>query len=128
MSNAKTVFGTKLAPFLDIASRFRCLFFDAYGVLNGAGGMFPWVHATFLKLTEMNIPFYVVSNDPANSIAEVAAKISPEGQQAVVRESQIIGSGLICEPHVAEHLAGQRLVYLGEKRSTGYLQAASEVV
>src|SRR5690606_24208172 len=56
------------------------------------------------------------------------AKISPKGQQAVVRESQIISSGLICQLHVAEHLAGQRLVYLGEKRSTGYLQAASEVV
>lgn len=115
-------------PFPKVVEKFRCVFFDAYGVLNGAGGLFPWVADSIDNLRKLNIPFYVVSNDSSNLISGIVKKLTPKGRPSPFDESQIISSGLICQNYIAKNLNGKTLVYFGEEQSIGYLQNGGDVI
>ena len=103
------------------------MFFDAYGVLNGAGGAFTWTEATLQHLAATEFPFYVVSNDSSNLVPGISAKLNRGAAKPVVTDEQVISSGIVCQHYVETHFEGASLVYYGEPKSLGYLDAAKRV-
>ncbi len=112
--------------FREIIDSYQVIFFDAYGVLNDAGGILPGVAETLRYLNQIGKHFLIVSNDSSNSPRAIADKYLVENE-SLVKESQIVCSGMIAEDYLAARHSNGHFVYFGEEKSTGYLSAAKKI-
>ena len=57
----------ELSNFKDIVTRYKAVFFDAYGVLKNHKGILPGIAQTFDFLEDQGIDYYIVTNDASRS-------------------------------------------------------------
>jgi len=118
--------GNKVS-FKSVIDKYEVIFFDAYGVLNDAGGILPGVTGTLKYLNEIGKPYFVVSNDSSNMPDAIARKYLDEDRKPLVPESRIISSGMIAANYIEKMLSDGHITYFGEEKSAGYLASAKKV-
>jgi len=114
--------------FKDLIEKYEALFFDAYGVLNDAGGVLPGVHETLRYLNKINKTYFIVSNDSSNMPNAIARKYRDQDGTALVREDQIVCSGMIAAEYLTQTHPGGTVAYFGEGKSSAYLSSAKTII
>ncbi len=110
--------------FLDIASRFRAVFFDAYGVLKNSAGLLPGALDAVATLKARGVECFVITNDASRSPALLAQAYIHPGLGALFPEERIISSGLLAREYLALKVRQGTVAYLGKEASAFYVESA----
>ncbi len=111
----------EIIDFGKVASRYKVIFFDAYGVLKNSRGILNGIDRTFDFLLDMDIDFYVVTNDASRSPNSLAEAYIEQGL-AVIDSSKIISSGMLATEYLRLKVKKGGVAYLGTEASAHYLQ------
>ena len=98
----------EIQDFKTIASQYKVIFFDAYGVLKNYNGLIPGIKQTFEFLKKKQIDFYVLTNDASRSPHELAEKYGNLAYQPVTEE-KIISSGMLAREYLTYKVKRERL-------------------
>lgn len=108
--------------FKEVVSKYKVVFFDAYGVLKNSGGILPGIDKTFEYLDTQGIEYYILTNDASRSPKLLAKSYNDKGIAAITPE-KIISSGMLaCEYLQYKIKDGKKVVYLGTEDSAHYLE------
>lgn len=111
----------EIIDFGEVASRYKVVFFDAYGVLKNSLGLLEGIDRTFDFLLDLDIDFYVVTNDASRSPKRLAEAYIEQGL-TVVDASRIISSGMLATEYLRLKVKKGGVAYLGTEASAHYLQ------
>jgi HAD superfamily hydrolase (TIGR01450 family) len=113
-----------LESFASIASRYRVILFDAYGVLKNGSGVIQGVPDLLSWLTRQGKDVYVVTNDASKSPSEMARAYAHPEHGLLIPESKNISSGLLAKAFLKAKVRTGRVAYLGKESSAFYSRAA----
>ena len=108
-----------LTPFLELARRYRAVFFDSYGVLRVGDAVLPGVPAALAGLAELGIPAWVLTNDASRGQEGVAAVFG-----GLIAPERFVTSGLLLVDHLRASPPAGVLAYLGPPRVEALLALA----
>lgn len=111
----------KVTPFKEVVSKYKVVFFDAYGVLKSSKGMVPGVKNTFEYLHKKEIDFCVLTNDSSRSPLELATVYNRAGIDEVT-ESKIVSSGMLAREYLRYKVKHGLVAYLGTKAAAHYIE------
>jgi len=111
----------EIIDFGEVVSRYKVVFFDAYGVLKNSLGLLEGIDRTFDFLLDLDIDFYVVTNDASRSPERLAEAYIEQGL-TVVDASRIISSGMLATEYLRLKVKRGGVAYLGTEASAHYLQ------
>lgn len=111
----------EIIDFGEVVSRYKVVFFDAYGVLKNSLGLLEGIDRTFDFLLDLDIDFYVVTNDASRSPKRLAEAYIEQGL-TVVDASRIISSGMLATEYLRLKVKKGGVAYLGTEASAHYLQ------
>ena len=111
----------KLTPFKDIVSKYKVVFFDAYGVLKNYKGIIPGIKETFEYLHQEEIDFYVLTNDSSRSPLELAEVYNRAGIDEIT-EQKIISSGMLAREYLRYKVKKGLVAYLGTNAAAHYIE------
>jgi HAD superfamily hydrolase (TIGR01450 family) len=111
----------QLADFKDVASQYKVIFFDAFGVLKNYEGLLPGIENTFSWLKENNKEFYVLTNDASRSPQELAESYYRQGFYGITPD-RIISSGMLAREYLDLKVNHGTVAYLGTESSAHYLE------
>ena len=80
--------------FQDIATRYKTIFFDAFGVLKNHRGVIPGIEKTFRFLDEHNIDYYILTNDASRSPEDLSSAYINHGITQITPD-KVISSGML---------------------------------
>lgn len=109
----------QIEPFLEVASRYRAVFFDSYGVLRVGDEIFAGVAGALAGLTEAKIPYWVLTNDASRGQAGIA-----EAFGGLISTERFMSSGLMLVDYLRREPPQGLLAYLGPKRAEPLLDLA----
>ena len=113
-----------LESFASLASHYRVIFFDAYGVLKNATGVLQGVPDLLSWLAQRGKDLYVITNDASKSPAAMAdAYVHPQ-HGALIPASKNISSGLLAKDFLRTKVQRGRVAYLGKESAAFYVKAA----
>jgi HAD superfamily hydrolase (TIGR01450 family) len=107
--------------FRSVVSKYRTVFFDAYGVLKNHRGLLAGVEDTFSFLRDENIDFYILTNDASRSPQELAATYVDAGLSQV-HEKKIISSGMLAREFLSNKVKSGLVAYVGTPVSAHYVE------
>ncbi len=110
--------------FEELADSYRCIFFDAYGVLKSSRGVYEGAMERLQELKEQGKEVYVVTNDSSKSPARMAQAYSLPGHGPVIPEEQIITSGRLATEFLKNKVPSGWVAYLGQEPSAYYIEQA----
>lgn len=113
----------QLAEFKTVASDYKVIFFDAFGVLKNSEGLLPGIEHTFDWLRENGKDFYVLTNDASRGPHELAESYYRQGLQAIPPE-RIISSGMLAREYLDLKVRSGTVAYLGTEKSAHYLETS----
>ena len=111
----------QLVSFQEIASRYKAIFFDSYGVLKNSKGIIPGISQTFAFLKEHQIEHYLLTNDASRSPEQLAANYHSYGIKEIT-EDRIISSGMLALDFLDQKVTGGTVAYLGTEGSAHYVE------
>lgn len=115
----------KIDSFFEVASRYRVVFFDAYGVLKNSTGTIPGALDAIHRLKQVGVDCHVVSNDASRSPERmVAAYVHAQHGQLISADKNISSGMLASEFLAAKVRPGGRVAYLGKPAAAHYVEAA----
>lgn len=112
----------QLDNFQSVLSRYKVIFFDAFGVLKTHDTLIPGIENTFAYLREHDKEFYILTNDASRSPEGLAASYHRLGLMDVVPEC-IISSGMLARDYLSMKIPNGTVAYLGTPASAHYLEA-----
>jgi HAD superfamily hydrolase (TIGR01450 family) len=112
----------KTREFSQIATKYKVIFFDAYGVLKNAHGLIPGVINTFQFLEDNGIDFFVLTNDASRAPRLLAQAYHKKGLSAITEE-KIISSGMLARDYLRLKVKDGTVAYLGTENSAHYIEA-----
>lgn len=110
--------------FLEIAVKYKVIFFDAYGVLKNSGGVVSGVPELLIDLRERGIDFFVITNDASRSPEEMARVYQHPVHGDLIPTDRNISSGTLAREFLVAKVKEGRVAYLGKPSSTYYIEAA----
>ena len=113
----------QLAEFKIVASDYKVIFFDAFGVLKNSEGLLPGIEHTFDWLRENGKDFYVLTNDASRGPQELAESYYRQGLHAIPPE-RIISSGMLAREYLDLKVRSGTVAYLGTEKSAHYLETS----
>ncbi len=108
--------------FEEIATNYKVIFFDAYGVLKNSAGSIDGIDRTFAWLEENHKPFYILTNDASRSPQQLMASYHERGHHNI-KESQIISSGMLSRQYLGYKVKGGKVVYIGPPSSAFFIES-----
>ncbi|TDB66881.1 TIGR01459 family HAD-type hydrolase [Arundinibacter roseus] len=111
----------QLDNFKSVVSKYKVIFFDAFGVLKTHNSLIPGIEKTFAYLREQNKDFYILTNDASRSPDELAASYHRLGLMDIVPEC-IISSGMLARDYLANKITEGTVAYLGTEASAHYFE------
>ncbi|MBN8823136.1 MULTISPECIES: TIGR01459 family HAD-type hydrolase [unclassified Spirosoma] len=111
----------QLIDFKTVATNYKVIFFDAFGVLKNSEGILPGIEKTFDWLRENGKDFYVLTNDASRGPHELAESYYRQGFYAITPE-RIISSGMLAREYLDLKVHNGTVAYLGTEKSAHYLQ------
>jgi ribonucleotide monophosphatase NagD (HAD superfamily) len=113
----------KTKEFAKLVSKYKAIFFDAYGVLKNYKGLIPGIEGTFKYLIDNNIDYYVLTNDASRSPEQLAASYVSKGIDAITPD-RIISSGMLAREYLQYKIKQGTVAYLGTEDSAHYVESA----
>ena len=111
----------QIKKFKSIVTRYKTVFFDAYGVLKNHKGIIPGVERTFKLLEDHDINYFILTNDASRS-PELLAQIYLDYGISGLTPDKIISSGMLARDWLHLKIKSGTLAYLGTKQSAHYIQ------
>lgn len=111
----------ELTAFKDIATRYKTIFFDAFGVLKNHKGLIPGIVETFNFLKGEGIDYFVLTNDASRGPKELAQVYQDKGL-AEITQDKIISSGMLAREYLRLKVKHGTVAYLGTMQSAHYLE------
>ena len=111
-------------PFYEVASRYRAVFFDSYGVLKDSRRVFPEAVATVARLQDQGILTCLLTNDSSKSPEELARPFNQAAGREIFPEQAVFSSGLMALDYFKSKLKYGKVAYLGKDTSRYYIEAA----
>lgn len=108
--------------FRSVVSRYKVVFFDAFGVLKNYEGAIEGVVETMDYLREQDIGFYVLTNDASRSPTELAESFSSLGLKDITPD-KVISSGMLAHEYLQHKVKRGTVAYLGTPQSVHYLES-----
>lgn len=108
-------------PFRSIVTRYKAVFFDAYGVLKNHRGIIPGIEDTFGFLRQRDIDFYILTNDASRSPERLASVYVDAGLEGIPEE-KIISSGMLAREFLHHKVREGRVAYVGTPVSAHYVE------
>lgn len=112
------------ASFSEIVTRYKVVFFDAFGVLKNSRGVIDGVSDVLLWLTRTGKDVYVVTNDASKSPEEMTYSYVHPEHGPLIPASRIISSGLLAKDFLRTKVKSGRVAYLGKPSSAFYIESA----
>ena len=113
----------QLADFKTVASNYKVIFFDAFGVLKNYEGLLPGIENTFSWLRSTGKEFYILTNDASRSPQELAESYHRAGSYSITPD-RIISSGMLAREYLDLKVNHGTVAYLGTESSAHYLETA----
>ena len=110
-----------LSDFKTIATNYKVIFFDAFGVLKNSEGILPGIGKTFDWLRETGKDFYILTNDASRSPHELAESYYKQDFFAITPD-RIISSGMLAREYLDLKVHNGTVAYLGTEKSAHYLE------
>jgi HAD superfamily hydrolase (TIGR01450 family) len=110
--------------FASLVSRYRVIFFDAYGVLKNARGVMQGVPELLSWISRQGKDIYVITNDASRSPAQMAASYVHPEHGILIPESKIISSGLLAKDFLRAKVRSGKVAYLGKPSAAFYIESA----
>lgn len=110
-----------LIDFKSIATNYKTIFFDAFGVLKNHQGLIPGIEKTFQFLAENEIHYYIITNDASRGPLELAKAYQDRGL-TYITEDKIISSGMLAREYLKLKVKRGTVAYLGTLQSVHYLE------
>ncbi len=111
----------QIDKFHEIVTRYKAVFFDAYGVLKNHKGILPGIGKTFDFLESHGIEYYIVTNDASRSPQSLAYAYQIQGL-AHIDTSKIISSGMLAHDWLRLKIKSGKVAYIGTWRSAHYIE------
>jgi len=113
----------KIKSFRSVASQYKAIFFDSYGVLKNYNGLIEGVENTIQELRNQGIIIHILTNDASRSPQELAEKFHKLGL-AEISADDIISSGMMARDYLRLKVKGGTVAYLGTENSAHYIETA----
>jgi len=111
----------QIDKFHEIVTRYKAVFFDAYGVLKNHKGLLPGIDKTFDFLESHGIEYYIVTNDASRSPQSLAYAYQIQGLEHI-DTGKIISSGMLAHDWLRLKIKSGKVAYLGTWRSAHYIE------
>jgi HAD superfamily hydrolase (TIGR01450 family) len=113
-----------LESFSSLVSRYRVIFFDAYGVLKNARGVMQGVPELLSWILRQGKDIYVITNDASRSPAQMAAAYTHAEHGVLIPASRNISSGILAKDFLRAKVRAGKVAYLGKPSSAFYIESA----
>ena len=113
----------QIDDFKSVISKYKVIFFDAYGVLKNYKGLIPGIENTFKYLKETGKEFYILTNDASRKPQQLADSYHQLGITDIVSEN-IITSGMLAMDYLKQKVKSGKVVFLGTVDSAYYIEMA----
>ncbi len=113
----------KTKDFKTVATKYKTIFFDAFGVLKNHKGIIPGVENTFDFLDEHGINYFVVTNDSSRGPEGLADGYIRRGIKSLTPD-KIISSGMLARDWLGLKIKSGTVAYLGTGDSAHYIETA----
>lgn len=110
----------QIESFKSLLPKYKCIFFDAFGVLKTYNGLLPGIENTFDYLKQQGQDYYIVTNDASRSPEQLAESYHKLGLFSITAD-KIISSGMITKEYIDLKVDGGIVAYLGTANSANYL-------
>ncbi|MEL6720911.1 MAG: TIGR01459 family HAD-type hydrolase, partial [Bacteroidota bacterium] len=108
------------ASFLEIATQFKVVFLDSYGVIKNYKGLIHGVGETLEQLREQNILVRILTNDASRSPQRQVEKFHKLGLTSIQSED-VITSGMMAKRFLESKVNNGKIAYLGTPASAQYI-------
>ena len=112
-----------ISNFADIVTKYKVIFFDAYGVLKNHKGLLPGIINTFEFLNANNIEYYILTNDASRS-PELLAKAYQDKGLSHIHTDRLISSGMLAHNWLSIKIKNGKVAYLGTELSAHYIESS----
>lgn len=110
--------------FEELTDSYKCIFFDAFGVLKSSAGVYDGVLQRLVELEEQGKLIYVVTNDASKSPERMAETYSLPTHGPVVPVERIVSSGRLATSYLKNKVRSGWVTYLGKLDSAYYIEQA----
>lgn len=111
----------KIKSFAEVATRYKAIFFDSFGVLKHYNGLIPGAGNTIDFLKTNDIEFLVLTNVASRSPLQMADGFSKMGLVDITAD-RIISSGMMAQDYLRYKVKSGRAVYIGTENSAHYIE------
>lgn len=111
----------EIRSFQEIVTKYKTVFFDAYGVLKNHRGIIPGIDKTFEHLDKNNIDYYIVTNDASRS-PELLANVYRRKGLTCIEADKIVSSGMLARDWLSMKIKSGKVAYLGTEESAHYIE------
>lgn len=111
---------TPVSSFRQLATQFKAVFLDSYGVLKNYNGLIEGVQHTISYLRSQGVAIRVLTNDASRS-QEQQAKIFHRLGLEEVYVDEIITSGMMARQFLQQKILTGKIAYLGTENSAHYI-------
>ncbi len=109
--------------FKNIVTRYKTVFFDAFGVLKNHKGIIPGIEKTFQFLEEHDINYYILTNDASRSPEALTTGYLNRGITSITPD-KIISSGMLARDWLSLKIKDGTVAYMGTEESAHYIETA----
>lgn len=111
----------KLNSFAEVATQYKAIFFDSFGVLKHYNGLIPGAGSTIDFLKTNDIEFLVLTNVASRSPLQMAEGFYKMGLVDITAD-RIISSGMMAQDYLRYKVKSGRAVYVGTENSAHYIE------
>lgn len=111
----------KIKSFAEVATQYKAIFFDSFGVLKHYNGLIPGAGDTIGFLKTNDIEFLVLTNVASRSPLQMANGFSKMGLVDITAD-RIISSGMMAQDYLRYKVRDGRAVYIGTENSAHYIE------
>lgn len=113
----------RIREFKSIVTKYKTVFFDAFGVLKNHQGIIPGVSKTFDFLDHHQINYFILTNDSSRSPEVLAEGYQRSGVKSVTAD-KIISSAMLARDWLSLKIKEGHVAYLGTPDSAHYIESA----
>lgn len=110
--------------FEELADSYKCIFFDAFGVLKSSAGLYEGVLERLSLLKRRGKEIFLVTNDASKSPHRMVEAYTHPVEGAMFPLERIISSGLLAADFLKNKVRSGWVTYLGKDASSYYIAAA----
>lgn len=112
----------KVQSFIEIAKRYKVIFFDSYGVLKNYNGLIEGVVDVFESLRAAEMEYYILTNDASRSPSRLIESFDKLGLKGI-EEKRMITSGMMAKEYLRYKVKEGKVAYMGPRQSEYYISS-----